>query len=106
MTHSQHFPIQEAKEAHVEIPCNDVSEKEECMDEEEENPTFMSESPAFLVNSGEASPLQASTEELHEMSYQSMMEEEFKHQFIYPVKEVNLARPHEYHTMVTTCLNS
>src|SRR5258708_21712395 len=26
MTHSQHFPIQEVKEAHVEIPCNDVSE--------------------------------------------------------------------------------
>src|SRR5258708_26103564 len=39
------------------------------------------------------------------MSYQSMMEEEFKHQFIYPVKEVNLARPHKYHAMVTTHLN-
>ena len=56
MTHSQRFPIREAKEAHVEIPCNDVSEREEYMDEEEENPTFMSESSAFLVNSGEASP--------------------------------------------------
>src|SRR5258708_16834487 len=93
MTHSQHFPIQEVKEAHVEIPCNDVSEMEKGLDEEGEDPTFVSE---FLVNSGEASPLRASMEEFHEMSYQSMMEEEFKHQFIYPVKEVNLARPHEY----------
>src|SRR5260221_8502229 len=104
-TCSQRFPIQEAKEAHVEILCNDVSEREECMDEEEENPTFVSESPAFLVNSGEASPSRASTEELHEMSYQSMMEEEFKRQFVYPAKEVNFARPHEYHAMVTARLN-
>src|SRR5260221_4092949 len=104
-TRSQRFPIREAKEAHVEIPCNDVSEREEYVDEEEENPTFVSESPAFLVNSGEASPSRASTEELHEMSYQSMMEEEFKRQFVYPVKEVNLARPHEYCAMVTMRLN-
>src|SRR5258707_6017181 len=79
-TRSQRFPIREAKEAHVEIPCNDVSEREEYVDAEQENPTFMSESPAFLVHSGEASASRASTAELHEMSYQSMMEEEFKRQ--------------------------
>ena len=59
----------------------------------------------FIVNSGEAGLLSASMEELHEMSYQSMLEEEYRCQYAFPLKEVNLARPHEYCAMVTACLN-
>src|SRR5258707_12374040 len=44
-------------------------------------------------------------EELHEMSYQSMLEEEYRHQYTFPPKEVNLAQPHEYHAMVMARLN-
>src|SRR5258708_16054782 len=44
-------------------------------------------------------------EELHEMSYQSMLEEEYRHQYTFPLKEVNLAQPHEYRAMVTAHLN-
>ncbi len=34
-----------------------------------------------------------------------MMQEEYEHQFLPPMKEVNLARLHEYRAMVTACLN-
>src|SRR5258708_32307574 len=44
-------------------------------------------------------------EELHEMSYQSMLEEEYRHQYAFLPKEVNLVWPHEYHAMVMAHLN-
>src|SRR5258708_23969896 len=59
----------------------------------------------FGVDSGEASLSQASTEELHDLSYQQMMQERYEHQFLPPTKEVNLAHPHEYRAMVTARLN-
>src|SRR5258708_22366468 len=34
-----------------------------------------------------------------------MMQEEYIHQLTYPIKEVNLARLHEYRAMVMACLN-
>ena len=34
-----------------------------------------------------------------------MMQEEYEHQFLPPMKEVNLAHPHEYRAMVTAHLN-
>ena len=40
------------------------------------------------------------------MSYQSMLEEEYRCQYAFPPKEVNLAWPHEYCVMVMACLNS
>ena len=45
-------------------------------------------------------------EELHELSYQNMMQEEYIRQLMYPNREVNLARLHEYRAMVTAHLNS
>ena len=55
-----------------------------------------SEMCEFMVNSGEASPSRSSTEELHELDYQRRIQEEYEQQFTYPVREVNLARLHEY----------
>ncbi len=40
------------------------------------------------------------------MSYQTMMEEECRCQYANPMKEVNLAWPHEYCAMVMACLSS
>ena len=57
------------------------------------------------MDSREARSLHASTEELHELSYQNMMQEEYICQFVNLVKEVNLAHTHEYHAMVTAHLN-
>ena len=44
----------------------------------------------FLVNSGEARSLNAFTEELYEMTYQTMLQWEYKEQFAHFVPEVNL----------------
>ncbi len=44
-------------------------------------------------------------EKLHEATYQSMMEEEYHCQFVSPIREANLARPHEYRAMVMACLS-
>src|SRR5260221_12279562 len=65
----------------------------------------LSETFKFTVDSREARSLHASTEELHELSYQNMMQEEYICQFVNLVKEVNLAHTHEYHAMVTAHLN-
>src|ERR1700746_2106161 len=83
-----------------------MSQEREC--EEEENEAELTEVPElceFAVNSGEAGSPSALTEELHEMSYQSMLEEEYRRQYAFPPKEVNLAWPHEYRAMVTARLN-
>src|SRR5260221_7302189 len=79
------------------------SQEQECEDEKKEDE--LTKLHEFIVNSGEAGLLSASMEELHEMSYQSMLEEEYRCQYAFPLKEVNLARPHEYCAMVTACLN-
>ena len=67
--------------------------------------TKASELHEFIVNSGKAGLPSALMEELHEMSYQSMLEEEYRCQYVFPPKEVNLVQPHEYQAMVTACLN-
>jgi len=59
----------------------------------------------FLVNSGEARSLNAFMEELYKMTYQTMLQQEYKEQFVHFVPEVNLVRPHEYWAMVMVCLN-
>ena len=58
----------------------------------------LSETFEFTVDSREARSLHASTEELHKLSYQNMMQEDYICQFIHPIKEVNLACPHEVTT--------
>ena len=105
-TRSQRFPVQQAKMANVEVLKEDMSsEREYEGGEGEKGLTEGSELCEFTVNSGEAGSPSASTEELHEMSYQSMLEEEYRRQYAFPPKEVNLARPHEYRAMVTARLN-
>ncbi len=64
-----------------------------------------SEMCEFMVNSGKASPSRLSTEELHELDYQRRIQEEYEQQFTYPVREVNLARLHEYQAMVMAHLS-
>src|SRR5260221_8584358 len=44
-------------------------------------------------------------EELYKMTYQTMLQQEYKEQFTHLVPEVNLAQPHEYWAMVMACLN-
>src|SRR5260370_24436333 len=39
------------------------------------------------------------------MGYQRMLQREYERQFAFPIREVNLARPHEYRAMVTVRLN-
>src|SRR5260221_12900051 len=79
------------------------SQEQECEDEKKEDE--LTKLHEFIVNSGKAGLPSASMEELHEMSYQSMLEEEYRHQYTFPLKEVNLAQPHEYRAMVTAHLN-
>ena len=43
--------------------------------------------------------------ELREWEVLSAEQTKYEHQFMYPTREVNLAWPHEYHAMVTACLN-
>src|SRR5260221_9982981 len=106
-THSQRFPIQQVNMVNAEILPNTTGKRQEIVNEEEgESSIESSESFEFAVNSGKANSSHASTEELHKMTYQDMMQEEYIHQLTYPIKEVNLACPHEYHTMVMARLNS
>src|SRR5260221_7521167 len=112
---SQHFPLQQVNAANAEVVPKKADEEQDLISfKEDENPTEtseamdlfeLSETFKFAVDSGEARSSHASTEELHELSYQNMMQEDYIHQFIHPIKEVNLAHPHEYCTMVTTQLN-
>ena len=112
-TRSQRFPLQQANAAEAELKKTEEGQDLVSV-EEDKNPTETpetwnavesSETFEFAVNSGEANSSRGSTEELHKMFYQNMMQEEFIRQFVYPVKEVNLARPHEYRAMVTARLN-
>src|SRR5258708_36848167 len=105
VTHSQCFPVQQAKASNIEILRNAISEMPDSDDESEDELSDWSETFKFAVDSGEASSSRASTKELHDLSYQHMMQEEYERQFLPPTKEVNLARPHEYHAMVTARLN-
>ena len=105
MTHSQRFPVQQAKAMNVEILNNVVNEGPDSEAETADDLIDLSGALEFAVNSGEVAPSRASTEELHETFYQNMMEEEFQRQFAQPTREVNLARPHEYRAMVTARLN-
>src|SRR5260370_10255564 len=59
----------------------------------------------FMVNSCKCSRSRLSSEELHELDYQRRIEEEYEQQFTYPVREVNLARLHEYQAMVMAHLS-
>src|SRR5258708_6054415 len=105
-THSQHFPVQQVRAANAEVSSNMINEGQDLTNIEDRGiPTKLSKGFEFSASSGEASTLHASTEELHKMFYQNMMQEEFHCQPAYPVKEVNLAHPHEYCAMVTARLN-
>src|SRR5258705_3656181 len=99
-TRSQHFPVQQAKVANIEVLNNIITREADSDDEDEEECMESSEVLEFALFSGEARSSRASTEELHEMTYQSMMEEEYHCQFVNLMREVNLAHPHEYHAMV------
>ncbi len=112
---SQHFPLQQVNVVNAEVVPKKADEEQDLISfKEDENPTKtskamdlfeLSKTFEFTVDSGEARSSHASTEELHELSYQNMMQEDYICQFIHPIKEVNLAHPHEYCTMVTTQLN-
>ena len=111
MTRSQHFPLQQVNAANAEVVPKKADEEQDLISfKEDENPTKtskamdlfeLSKTFKFAVDSGEARSSCASTEELHKLSYQNMMQEDYIHQFIHPIKEVNLACPHEYRAMVT-----
>ncbi len=47
----------------------------------------------FLVNSREARSSNTFMEELYKMTYQTMLQQEYKEQFAHFVPEVNLAQP-------------
>ncbi len=106
VTHSQHFPIQQVNTANAEILLNMTGESQEIVNKEDGESSIESSEPfKFAVNSSKANSLHASMEELHELTYQNMMEEEYIHQLTYLIKEVNLACLHEYHAMVMAHLN-
>src|SRR6266436_4834867 len=108
---SQCFPLQQVNVANAEVVPKKADEEQDLISfEEDKNPTEtseamdlfeLSETFEFAAESREAQSSCASTEELHELSYQNMMQEDYIHQFIHPIKEVNLACPHEYCAMVT-----
>ena len=110
--HSQRFPLQQVNAANAEVVPKKADEEQDLISfEEDKNPTKtskamdlfeLSETFEFAAESGEAWSLRASTEELHELSYQNMMQEDYIRQFIHLIKEVNLVCPHEYRAMVTT----
>ncbi len=80
-----------------------MSQERECEDEKKEDE--LTKLHEFIINSGKAGSPSVSMEELHEMSYQLILEEEYRCQYAFPPKEVNLAWPHEYHAMVMAHLN-
>src|SRR5258708_6279015 len=104
-THSQCFPAQQVKAAYVEVLSSIDSMEKNLSDKCEGDLIDLSEPLEFKVNSGKASSSRASTEELHELTYQNMMQEEYHHQFAPSIREVDLVRPHEYRAMVTVHLN-
>src|SRR5260370_37075936 len=59
----------------------------------------------YTVSSGEVSLSNAYMEELSDMSYQRMMQQEYEEQFAPFISEVNLVCPDEYRAMVTAHLN-
>src|SRR5258708_5348251 len=101
-TKSQRFPIQQARASNIEVLKEAVSGT---VDSDNEDDAGMFDSLEFIASSGDASPLRASTEELHDLNYWKRMEEEYKNQFTYPMREVNLARPHKYQAMVMARLS-
>src|SRR5260221_7139161 len=113
--HSQCFPLQQVNAVNAEVVPKKADEEQDLISfKEDENPTKtseamdlfeLSETFEFAAESGEARSLRASAEELHKLSYQNMMQEDYICQFIHPIKEVNLACPHEYCAMVTARLN-
>src|SRR5258708_3891188 len=105
-TRSQRFPAQQAKAANVEVLSSIDSTEKNLSDECEGDLIDLSEPLEFEVNSSEASSLRASTEELHELTYQNMMQEEYHCQFVPSIREVDLAHPHEYRAMVTPRLTA
>src|SRR5260370_37557847 len=100
---SQHFPVQQAKAVNIEVLKEVMSQERECEDEKKEDE--LTKLHEFIINSGKAGSPSVSMEELHEMSYQLILEEEYRCQYAFPPKEVNLAWPHEYHAMVMAHLN-
>ncbi len=99
-TKSQRFAVPQAKASQVDVARESLSQAVEDV--------YVTELPdpaEFMVNSGEASPSDASMDEPCDMSYLRTLQQAYEHQFAYPIKEVNLARPHEYRAMVTARLN-
>src|SRR5260221_8616801 len=74
-------------------------------DEDEEQGVELPEPAEFIVNRGESDPSGIYPKEIQDMGYQRMLQREYEHQFAFPIREVNLARPHEYRAMVTARLN-
>src|SRR5258708_31238143 len=89
----------------TKLQCFAVSQMGAAEVDEERDAMESGDPVKFLVNSGEARSLNAFMEELYKMTYQTMLQREYKEQFTHFVPEVNLARPHEYQAMVTACLN-
>ncbi len=74
-------------------------------DEDEEQGVELPDPAEFIVNSGESDPSGVYPKEIQDMGYQRMLQREYERQFAFPIREVNLARPHEYRAMVTARLN-
>src|SRR5260370_17544202 len=73
-------------------------------DEDEEQGVELPDPAEFIVNSGESDPSGVYPKEIQDMGYQRTLQREYEHQFAFPIREVNLARPHEYRAMVTARL--
>ena len=104
-TQSQHFPILQAMAAYIEVMKEVKAEGSDADDEGDEDSTMGLDMTEFSVNSREVSLSNGPMEDWHDWDYQRMQELEYENQFAYPIQEVNLARPHEYHAMVTACLS-
>src|SRR5258708_35421297 len=102
---SQCFPLQQVNAVNAEVVPKKADEEQDLISfKEDENPTETSEAMdlfelsdtfEFAAESGEAWSLRASTEELHECSHQTLMQEDYICQFIHLMQEVSLACPHE-----------
>ena len=78
---SQQFLMHQARASNIEVLQEVISERDEDSDDEkEEEDTDVEETYQFCVNSGEASPSLPSIEESHDLTYQSMLQEEFEQQ--------------------------
>src|SRR5258708_4730729 len=96
-TKSQRFAIQQARVSSMEVS--------DFHDEDEEQGVELPDPAEFIVNSGESDPSGVYPKEIQDMGYQRMLQREYERQFAFPIREVNLARPHEYRAMVTARLN-